>query len=538
MFHAARLRPLALSLSAGAGITRAAAAAGSGLLCWAASPGVDLWPLAFACWAPLLLALHGAPPRAAFWLGTLQGLTFNLALGSWLFHTLRTFGRYSPLTCATLMVVICAYHGMRNGVLAWLHARSVRRGWPAGLVFGLALAASETAYPVLFPWYSAAQVHSVPALMQLAELGGPVLVSLALAGGSVALAELGWARSDHRALDLWRLGLALLGPLLLLAYGLWRVPALEAELAGTPELSVGIVQANLPHGGKRPEEAVAIHRAESFALEQARHPALIVWPETAVKAILPEHQLGEQLRKAVFGSGPEPALRTAVLTGAIVRREGASPAEARHFNVATLLDETGALRGTYYKNVLFPLGEYIPLGEFFPKLYQWLPNAGHLTAGTESEPVLFQGHRLTVFICYEDVFPSFASQAIARGAPELLITLSNDVWFGHTMEPALHLALAKFRAVEHRRYLVRATNSGPSSIVDPMGRSLEEAPLFERSARVGTVRLLTASTPYEALGDRPWWVATLLVLTMAWVRRGGVAGGEGEARPKLGAPGH
>jgi apolipoprotein N-acyltransferase len=519
MLHAAGLRTPASSLSAEAGVPRATAAAASGLLCWATSPGVDVWPLAFVCWTPLLLAVHGVRPRAAFWLGALQGLTFNLALGSWLFDTLRTFGRYSPLTCAALMAAICAYHGLRNGVLAWLHARSVRRGWPVGLAFGLALAASETAYPVLFPWYSAAHIHSVPVLMQLAELGGPVLVSLALAGGSVALAELGWAWSEHRAVKLRRLGLALLGPLLLLAYGLWRVPALEAQLAEAPELSVGIIQANLPHASKRHEASAELHRAESTALEAARRPALIVWPETAVKAILPEHQLGEHLRKAVFGPGPEPALRTAVLTGAIARREGGGPSGTRHFNIAALLDEEGTLRGTYYKNVLFPLGEYIPLGDFFPWLYQWIPNAGQLTAGTASEPVLFQGHRLTVFICYEDVLPSFVNRAIAQGAPELLVTLSNDVWFGHTREPLIHLALAKFRAVEHRRYLVRATNSGPSSIVDPLGRSLEEAPLFERSARVGSVRLLTATTPYEVLGDGPWWGATLLALLMAWVRR-------------------
>jgi apolipoprotein N-acyltransferase len=519
MFHVARLRTLAAPLSAGASVTRAGAAVASGLLSWAAAPGLELWPLAFVCWAPLLVALHGASPRAAFWLGTLQGLTFNLGIGAWLVHTLRTFGGYSTLTCATLMALICAYHGMRNGVLAWLHARAVRRGWPAGLVFGLALAASETAYPVLFPWYSAAQVHSVPVLMQLAELGGPVLVSLALAGGSVALAELGWARCDHRAVELRRLGLASLGPLLLLAYGLWRMPAIEAELPGSPELSVGIVQANLPHGTRRPEAAAALHRAESIALAAARQPDLIVWPETAIKAILPEHQLDEQLRGAVFGHEAGPAPRTAVLTGVIVRREADGSSGARHFNAAALLDEEGTLRGSYYKNVLFPMGEYIPFGDVFPRLYQWLPNAGNLTAGTASEPMLFRGHRLAVFICYEDVLPSFANRAIVRGSPELLVTLTNDVWFGHTTEPALHLALAKFRAVEHRRYLVRATNSGPSSIVDPLGRSLEEAPLLERATRVGVVRLLKASTPYEVLGEGPWWVATLLMLTIAWRRR-------------------
>jgi apolipoprotein N-acyltransferase len=522
MIHAARLQALLTYPPVEAGARRAAAptlALASALLAWAAAPPLDGWPLAFVCWAPLLVALHGKTPRSAFWIGAFQGLVFNVCLGSWLFRTIRVFGGYSNVTCAALMILVCAYHGARTGLCAWLHARAARRGWPAGIAFGLALAASEVAYPVLFPWYAGASLHSAPLLVQLAEIGGPILVSFALAGANVVLAEIGWARLERRAPSRRRLGLAALGPIAMLGYGIVRVPAVDAAAADAPAIRVGVVQANMPHVGKSIRAALTVHRSESAALEANGGVDLLVWSETALPAAISEDRLREHAHAAVFGDGGEPAFRTAVLTGAIVRREASGGAPAQERNAAVLVEPGGALGGAAYKNVLLPFGEYIPFGDRFPELHAWLPNAGRLAAGATSEPVVFRGHRITTLICYEDVIPSFVNRAVAEGDPELLVTLSNDVWFGRSAEPALHLALAKLRAVEHRRYLVRATNSGPSSFVDPVGRSVDETPLLERAARVGRVRLLRGGTPYEVIGDAPWWTAAIVVLAMGFVER-------------------
>jgi apolipoprotein N-acyltransferase len=143
-------------------------------------------------------------------------------------------------------------------------------------------------------------------------------------------------------------------------------------------------------------------------------------------------------------------------------------------------------------------------------------------------------HLMTTLICYEDILPAFTNRAVnaSKGASELLINMTNDAWFGATTEPWEHLALAQLRAIEHRRYLVRSTNSGVSAIVDPVGRLIAHstvkdvqkgsAPDGERlDAKIHWMR---SSTVYETLGDIPWWIATLGAGLMAFVSRKKKAG--------------
>ncbi|MDB5215111.1 MAG: Apolipoprotein N-acyltransferase, partial [Myxococcaceae bacterium] len=116
---------------------------------------------------------------------------------------------------------------------------------------------------------------------------------------------------------------------------------------------------------------------------------------------------------------------------------------------------------------------------------------------------------VSVLICYEDILPSFTNRMVAHADPELLVNITNDAWFGDTTEPWEHLALAKFRAIEHRRFLVRSTNSGVSAIVDPMGGVVSHTKTFVAEAQEGTVRWLRGTTVYEVVGDVPWWLLAL-----------------------------
>src|SRR5207253_2869582 len=104
---------------------------------------------------------------------------------------------------------------------------------------------------------------------------------------------------------------------------------------------------------------------------------------------------------------------------------------------------------------------YLPFGDTFPILYEWSPHSGKFSSGTSLDPLLIEDahgttHKVTTLICYEDILPGFTNTAV-RQTPdtELLVNMTNDAWFGDTSEPWQHLALAKLRAIEHRRYLVR-----------------------------------------------------------------------------------
>ena len=120
-------------------------------------------------------------------------------------------------------------------------------------------------------------------------------------------------------------------------------------------------------------------------------------------------------------------------------------------------------------------------------------------------------------MCLEDILPGYVNQVMQSGAPELLVNLTNDVWFGDSAEPALHLALSKLRAVEHHRYLVRATNNGVSAVIDPVGRVIAQSASTGTETLLAEARFLRGKTGYQRWGDIPWYLFTLVIAGMAIV---------------------
>jgi apolipoprotein N-acyltransferase len=131
----------------------------------------------------------------------------------------------------------------------------------------------------------------------------------------------------------------------------------------------------------------------------------------------------------------------------------------------------------------------------------------------------FRDWRLTTLICYEDIIPGFVRRAVSEGDPHLLVNITNDSWFGDSNEPWIHLALAQFRAVEHHRYLVRATNSGVSAVVDPLGRVVTRSGVFERASLHAEVAMLQGATVYQMAGDWPGWLGLAWTLFALFRRR-------------------
>ena len=128
-------------------------------------------------------------------------------------------------------------------------------------------------------------------------------------------------------------------------------------------------------------------------------------------------------------------------------------------------------------------------------------------------------HKIGALICYEDILPSFVRSVVRHGDPDLLVNLTNDAWFGDSTEPWIHLALAKLRAVEHRRYLIRATNSGVSALIDPVGRVPLVSGTFKEESLLGVAKFMRSTTVYGVVGDAPWYLATAAIVAMAFVRR-------------------
>jgi apolipoprotein N-acyltransferase len=502
----------------------------SGFLYFLAFPGIDIWPLAFVALVPLIVALRGQTVRRATALGWTAGFTMTMCGFYWLIEMLKAFSGFPVPVCLLFMAILCGYQAGRIGLLGWLYARAESRGWPAGVVFCLAFAASELLYPLLFPWYYAATVHPAPALGQIAELGGPIAVALVLVAANLAIAEPLLARLEKRA-PRWRVAAALAAaPLLAAIYGAVRIGQVDAVVRAAPKARVGVVQANMSLLGKRANklEGLRRHMLLTRDLTQQGPLDLVVWSETSVMGARHERSFRDDYAQITQ------ALGTPAIIGGVLVRDVTDAREFVLFNSALLSDGTGRIcEGCRYdKQYLLMFGEYLPFGETFPILHKWSPNSGRFSPGKTLAPLPLNGHQIATFICYEDIIPSFVRSIVRAGNPDLLVNITNDAWFGDTTEPWIHLALAQLRAVEHRRFLVRSTNSGVSAFIDPVGRVIAHTGTFREEALAAEVAWLRATTLYELWGDAPWWLLSLTIGAAAFVPRRSVAKGHPKPKPE------
>jgi apolipoprotein N-acyltransferase len=238
---------------------------------------------------------------------------------------------------------------------------------------------------------------------------------------------------------------------------------------------------------------------------------LVIWPESV--SLYPLSRKLKRLPRDLFGYTRKPLLFGTITAE---KRNG----EIQKYASALLADEQNNVLGIYDKRILVPFGEYIPFGDIFPVLYKLLPYTSRLRSGKSSLPLPFGEYSLSLNICYEDLFYGLVRQNmtadIPRGKapPHAIINLTNDSWYGDTTEPLEHLVLASFRSIEHRRALVRATNTGISAIVDPVGRLEKRTGQWTQETLVGEVPMMTGRTIFSHAGNWFGWSITAFVLAL------------------------
>jgi len=496
-------------------IWAAALAVSCGVLYFLAFPGMDLWPLGFVALVPLRLALLGQTPKRALWLGWISGLTM-ISLGFyWLVDTMRQFSGFSTPICALMLLIVNAFQAGRMGLFAWLFVRGERR-FSAGLVWLCALVTSELVFPVLFFWSFGAVVHGQPVLTQLAEIGGIYAVALVMAAANFGLAEFAVARISRRPANVRAALPYLLVPVAAALYGVLRMHQVDARVAAAPKAQVGLVQANMSLTGKRsqPNEGMRRHLSATRALTAQRPLDLVIWSETSVMGAMREDEANAIIPRAFAAR-----LHVPLLFGAVLVKKVSDAREYAYFNSALITDESGQVHGRYDKQELVPFSEHMPLGREIPKLYEISPNSGAFEPGESDAPLPLGEHRIATLICNDDAVPALANRVTRDPNTDLLANLTNDAWFGDTTEPWIHLALAKFRAIEHRRFFVRSTNSGVSAFIDPVGRVLAASQPFKEETLVHEIAWLRGRTAYELLGSYPYWLAALFAVYAAFGRR-------------------
>jgi len=196
----------------------------------------------------------------------------------------------------------------------------------------------------------------------------------------------------------------------------------------------------------------------------------------------------------------------------------ASASERQIFNTAHLVDNDGRVLGSYHKKYLLLFGEYIPFADRFPWIYDILPEAGNLTRGTDVKTLPFRDFQIGPIICYENILPRYVRD-LSRLRPNVFINITNDAWFGKTSEPNLHMALASLRSVEHRRWLVRSTNTGVSVFVDAAGRIVDRTSIYDPEILRASVAMMPATrTIYSYIGDILGWLSLAWVLALFFLK--------------------
>ncbi len=446
-------------------------------------PTANAWPLMWIALVPQLhVALGSKTPKRAFLYGWLTGTLANTAGFYWMDGLLERFGHMSPLEAVPIMLLLTAYQGLEFALLSWgvyrVHARTGGR-LPLALVAPLVMVTIELAMPQIFPFYLAISQAWVPAVIQIADLTGPMGVTALMVAWNGALVD-AWrgarAGQGTRAFATWRpLVVATVLVVADLAYGAVRMHQVDAARAAAPKVKTGLVQANVGIFEKwDPVEFARLletHQRLSADLKRAG-AELVVWPESSYPYALPRsiaHDLPEGDRGRVREGFDTPLLFGA-LTRVSPRRK---PADKYPYNTALMMDADGNVTGAYDKVFLMLFGEYIPFYDSIPWFTQLFPEASNFSRGAApaSFPLRVRGQdfKLGPLICYEDILPSF-TRRVAKLAPNAFVNITNDAWFGRTAEPSEHLALAVFRAVENRLELVRAVNTGVSAHVDAAGR--------------------------------------------------------------------
>jgi apolipoprotein N-acyltransferase len=484
----------------------------SGVALALAFPIFNLPLLAWVSLAIFILAALNATPRYALLLGWLQGAVFYALSVPWFYSVMRQYGPL-PVTAAggVFMLVVFAsavFHAAFAFGIAWLGRFGAGRACLAAPFLWVSMEFLLLRLPDIgFPWnllgYAAA---GNLAFVQLTAITGIFGLSLLVAvfNALLAWAAVQAARGNTGALR------ASLGMTIVLIVVAVAGPRIVPQ--APPDHVAHLVQTNFPVSMSYPADWMQSHTSELDELEQisigAAHkiPGVVVWPEVPAPFSLQDGRFLTRATRIARGAGG------GFLVG-IVDWKPLADGRIGPNNSAALLDSAGALNFLYDKIHLVPFSEYVPWRN-------WLTFANGLTGiigdfehGSHYKVGRISGGPFSVYICYEAIFPNEVRRFTLAGAA-LFVNISDDGWFGGSSAPPQHLAMARVRAVENRRWLLRDTNNGITVSVDPYGRIVARLPADTRGELDAPYGFRTDITPYARWGDWLPWLCVIAALVL------------------------
>jgi len=478
----------------------------TGAITVAAYAPLELAALAVLGMLGLFLLIPYNQPRRAAWRGFFFGLGLFGTGTSWVVVSIHEFGR-SPLPLAVFMTILMvAYLALFPALFAWAMARWQVNRRPLGFVL------LAPAFWILTEWLRGTLFTGFPWLNM-----GYSQIDTWLSGYApvVGIYGLGWLVVMSAALLYVIRQRPLLASLCLLA--IWGsgfiLTGQEWVSPNGKPLRATLLQGNVSQHEKwQPQGRARTLDLYEDLTRQHLDSDLIIWPETAVPAFYDSVAEGyiEDIRTLARAS------QTDLLIGVPIRQPTADPQESRYYNSVVALGEQLEF---YHKQHLVPFGEYVPFGNFLRSIGGVfnLPMSDFSSGGVQS-PLNVAGQQAAITICYEIIFAEEVRRNIAEAT--MLVNVSNDAWFGRSLAPLQHFEMARMRALESGRPLLRATNTGITAFVDHKGRVQQRAPAFSVQSLTGMVQPMTGVTPYVRYGNAPVILLVLLLLGAGvWYRR-------------------
>ena len=502
-----------------------------------------LVPLLWAILSPATVD-HPRPLRRAFLISYLCGVLWYMGNCYWVRDTMLHYGDMPTGAPTLLLIAFSLVLGLYFGLFG-LGVMLVRRATGNAR---LALAAAPFLWVALD--LAAARITSVPwdqlgysqvdngIVNQLAPWTGVygitfLLVAVnALSAGLSLAAEQMKDRVARIRIQGW--GFAVYLAILFLANGHSVLPAAQPTASATAVL----IQPNLDVGGDNDwsgpgEWDSHIAQFQHLAGEQCKtyiagipqtgapsgeiicppyptHPDLVVWPESPA----PFTQSDPRFRKSIAGIAQ--SVGAPLVVGNIGEDYNDDGQVTAYYNSALVIDNEGGLVGRYDKIHLVPFGEYIPFAQYLTFAHKLTGRVSSFSRGTDRKVFRLNGHHYGVFICYEAVFADEVRHFAQLGA-EVLVNISDDGWYGDTSAPWQHLNMARMRAIENRRWLLRCTNNGVTAVIDPYGRVRQSIPRHQSDALPAQYGFRDDVTFYTSHGDVFAWLCVLLsIVVLAW----------------------
>ena len=498
-------------------LARRAIAAGAGALLACSFAPLNWWPLAVLCPAVLMWLWQGVTPREGAWLGFWFNVGTFAAGTYWLYISIHILGE-APLwialgLMAALVVIMGLYHAaLGYCVTRWLPATGLVR-WLLGVPAAWLLIEWWRGWFLSgFSWLSLGYSQTDTWLASFAPIAGVygigALLLLSAGGLTAVLCGTTRARMVGGAFFVlpWLVGGAL--------------QSVEWTQPSGPPVSVAVVQGAISQDQKwldsNQDKILDLYHQLT---EKVLGKQLIVWPESAVPDLANNQMayIGQLYRETrAHGSG---------LVFGILRE---SDDEQHYFNSIISLDRQISW---YDKDHLVPFAEFFPVPAF---VRDWLrlmslPYSSFTRGGANQPPLPVAGLELGATICYEDAYGS-AMLGVLRKA-DALVNVTNDAWFSHSTARHQHFQIARMRALEAGRYLVRAANDGITGVIGPHGEVVARAPEFQAYVLQSSITPRTGLTPYARVGN--WLIVTLATVALAygvWMRK------SYGRRPPMGTP--